>query len=86
MENMCKKDLMEFIRRTSFAMVELALYLDTHPGCSCGLETYHDYHRAYHKALNLYEKKYGPITIYGVYDENNWAWIDEPWPWQKECE
>ena len=66
MENMCKEDLFKFIQNTNFALIEMALYLDTHPECPCGLETYHDYHHSIKKAIDIYEKKYGPLTIYAV--------------------
>ena len=66
MENMCKEDLFKFIQNTNFALIEMALYLDTHPECPCGLETYHDYHHSIKRAIDIYEKKYGPLTIYGA--------------------
>lgn len=56
MENMCKEDLFKFIQNTNFALIEMALYLDTHPECPCGLETYHDYHHSIKKAIDIYEK------------------------------
>lgn len=86
MENMCRADLMKLIQNTSFAVLEMALYLDTHPNSSCALETYHDYHRTFKKAVAIYQEKFGPLTIYGVNDENDWNWVDSPWPWQKECD
>ncbi len=86
MEDMCKNDLMELIRSTNFAIIELALYLDTHPEDSCALDAYHDYHKKWKKAFSLFEKKFGPLTIYGEKDEDFWTWGKEPWPWQKECD
>ena len=86
MENMFKEDLFKFIQNTNFALIEMALYLDTHPECPCGLETYHDYHHSIKRAIDIYEKKYGPLTIYGVNCKDNWDWVDEPWPWQKGCD
>lgn len=86
MENLSKKDLMKVIRSTNFAIVELALYLDTHPEDSCALNTYHDYHKKFKKAVSIFEKRFEPLTIYGVDDENFWTWGNEPWPWQKECD
>ena len=83
MENMCKEDLFKFIQNTNFALIEMALYLDTHPECPCGLE---DYHHSIKRAIDIYEKKYGPLTIYGVNCKDNWDWVDEPWPWQKGCD
>ena len=83
MENMCKEELQKLIQTTSFAVVELAMYLDTHPTCQCALETYHDYRKTFREAVAVYEKRFEPLTIYGVYSEDNWTWGNEPWPWQK---
>lgn len=84
MENMCKEDLMKLIQSTNFAVLDLGLYLNTHPKCQCALSTYHDYHKALMKAIKIYEERFEPLTIFGVHDENRWNWKDEPWPWQKE--
>jgi spore coat protein JB len=32
-----------------------------------------------------YEEKYGPITIFGVEDDNYWDWVKTPWPWEKDA-
>ncbi len=86
MENMCKEDLMKLIQATNFAVIEMALYLDTHPDCPCGLATYHDYNATLKKAVNIYERRFEPLTIYGVHCKDNWSWGNEPWPWQKGCD
>ncbi len=86
MENMCKEDLMKMIQSTNFAVIELGLYLDTHPECSCGLAKYHELKRDLKEAVQLYEKRFAPLTMYGVHCDENWTWIDEPWPWQKGCD
>jgi spore coat protein JB len=86
MENMCKEDLMNLIQTSNFAVIDLALYLDTHPDSRCALDTFHDYHHTLMKAVQIYEKRFEPLTIYGVFDEQEWSWKDEPWPWQKECD
>lgn len=83
---MCKEDLKKLIRSANFAVIDLSLYLDTHPDCPCALATYHDYHKTLMKALKVYEKRFGPLTIYGEHDMERWTWKDEPWPWQKECD
>ena len=38
----------------------------------------------YKKALNEYEKHFGPLNIYSAYNDKKWNWIDGPWPWEKE--
>lgn len=86
MENMCKEELMKLIQTTNFAVIEMALYLDTHPECSDALETYHDYNDTLKKAVAIYEKRFEPLTIYGVQCHDNWTWGNEPWPWQKGCD
>lgn len=83
MENMCKEELKKLIQTTNFAVIEMALFLDTHPENACALETYHEYHETLKKAVSMYEKKFGPLTIYGVCDKDLWTWTDEAWPWQK---
>jgi spore coat protein JB len=86
MEQMCKNDLYHLIQTTNFAIIEMALYLDTHPNNACALETYHDYHHMFRQAVAIYEKRFEPLTIYGMNNDNRWTWGDEPWPWQKGCE
>ncbi len=86
MENMCKEDLFKLIQSTNFAIIELALYLDTHPDCPCALKTYHDYHHTFLEAVSVYQKRFDPITIYGVHCDDYWTWGNEPWPWQKGCD
>ncbi len=83
MENMCKEELMQCIRSTNFAVIELGLYLDTHPQCPCALEKYHMYKKKLKEAVAVYERNFGPLTIYGVKCEENWTWVEEPWPWQE---
>lgn len=86
MEKMSKKELKKFIQSTNFAVLELGLYLDTHPESACALEKYHEYKRTLKEAVSVYERNFGPLTMYGVNCEENWTWIDEPWPWQEGCD
>ncbi len=83
MEHMCKEELKKLIQSTNFAVIELGLYLDTHPHSTCALAKYHEYKRTLKEAVAVYERNFGPLTIYGVKCEENWTWVDEPWPWQE---
>lgn len=85
MENMNKHDLKNYIQRLNFVILDLALYLDTHPECPCAFATYREYQKMYQKAIFIYQNRFEPITIYGVHDEECWSWGNDPWPWQKEC-
>lgn len=43
MNKMNKKQLMRFITEVSFAMDDIALYLDLHPSCKHALSSYENY-------------------------------------------
>ena len=62
MEKMCKNDLMNLIQSTNFTLIELGLYLDTHPNCPCGLSAYQDYSDMLKRAVEIYERRFEPIT------------------------
>ena len=73
------------IQQYSFVIYETALYLDTHPTCRQALEHYAQYSRKLREAAEEYEKKYGPLTIFGGDCAESWQWVSEPWPWEYSC-
>ena len=82
MNNNDRRKLMKLIQQYSFAVTEAVLYLDTHPMCSKALKFYNKYNRLRSEAVELYEKKYGPLTMYGGNCEDRWQWVIDPWPWE----
>lgn len=63
-----------------FAMLDLHLYLDSHPG-DCGASAQLDEYRKDMKQLtDKYEAVYGPLNQ-SPKDTSRWAWIADPWPW-----
>lgn len=80
-----RKELMEHINEVSFAVDDVKLYLDTHPCDEDALSYFKEYSRKRNEALKEYAEKYGPLTVdTAMYSCNdNWNWIDEPWPWQE---
>ena len=79
-----KKKLMSLIQHYSFAVTEAVLYLDAHPKCRKAMNFYHKYTALRSEAIEMYEQKYGPLTMYGNKCEDSWKWVSEPWPW--ECD
>lgn len=77
----CKR-LMRLIQTYSFAVTEAVLYLDTHPTCTKALKFYEKYNRLRAEAVEAYERKCGPLTMYGANIEDGWKWVSEPWPWE----
>lgn len=77
--------LMKKLRMLDFAIQESALYLDAYPDNASALEYYDSMRSQREEVLAEYEKKYGPITIFGNIDTDSWRWTDEPWPWEAEA-
>ncbi len=73
------------LRRLSsihFALVELNLFLDTHPHDAEALKMFNSYKLKYETLLRAYERQYGPITTQGVLGNTTWDWVKGPWPWE----
>ena len=70
------------LQALSFAIQELALYLDTHREDMDALELYRDYQEMYNKCRDAYRKTGGPLTHMQPQDGKTYAWLDDPWPWE----
>lgn len=75
--------LMKRIQIHDFALLESALFLDTHPDNISALCQYSEQKKMKNKYLKEYETKYGPITNDFNYDDH-WDWVATPWPWEME--
>ena len=65
----------------SFAIQELALYLDTHRDDRQALQMYQAYQRMYHDCLMQYQAKHGPMN-HSMPSDGEYRWLDDPWPWE----
>lgn len=80
-----QQQLMRDVQIVSFLVKDVELFLDTHPGDRQAL-SFFDYYNNLLKSLTAeYESKFGPLTVLGVNSENEWTWINNPWPWEKEA-
>ncbi|HHU92377.1 MAG TPA: spore coat protein CotJB [Halanaerobiaceae bacterium] len=66
----------------NFVNVEAVLFLNTHPDCQEMLELHNRNAERYHRLVDEYQKKCGPL--YSNYPDatSPWRWINEPWPWE----
>ena len=64
-----------------FYMIDLNLYLDTHPNDSEAIKTYNEMKKEYDELVKLNEKN-GTQLFPGSPDTSNWHWISGPWPWE----
>lgn len=80
-DNYCK-ELFE-LQKTDFALVELTLYLDTHPNDMQAVQQFNQLSQRRRQIAHEFEIKYGPLLQFGLsYSRFPWQWIDTPWPWQ----
>lgn len=71
------------LQEADFALVELTLYLDTHPNDGAALQQYNQLVQQRWTLAQEYEQHYGPLMHFGhSYSRQPWQWIDTPWPWQ----
>ena len=76
-----REEMIMKIKELDFAVIELALYLDTHPEDRRALCLHRNYAREVKDLKDKYQKVYGPLTI--NYPCNKWRWLEEPWPWER---
>lgn len=81
---MDKEEMLCKIKEYQFSIVELALYLDTHPEDEKALCLHKKYTNTLKDLMDKYQKVYGPLSI--NYPCNKWRWLEEPWPWERRGE
>lgn len=81
---MTKEHMLKQIKCYQFAIIELALYLDTHPDDERALCLHRKYARELKDLQDKYQKVYGPLTI--NYPCNKWRWLEMPWPWERRVD
>ncbi|MBR5614564.1 MAG: spore coat protein CotJB [Clostridia bacterium] len=73
--------LMKQIMEYSFAAHDWNLYLNTHPNDRMALRFFKEMSKKAMELKKIYAEKYGPITVSDVNNDQEWTWINEPWPW-----
>ncbi len=70
-----------------FVVIELSLYLDTHPTDQNALKYFNHYNRLANQARQEYSAKYTPLTIScaDVSACDDWKWALAPMPWEGGC-
>lgn len=71
------------LQAVDFVLVELNLYLDTHPTDRKAIEQYNFYAQKKQQLKQQFDAKFGPLQGYGnSYSKEPFEWGDAPWPWQ----
>ena len=79
----CDRDSeLKKITQLDFALVDLGLYLNTHPEDNYALNLYNDIAKKADMCRMNYEKNFGPLCSFrSCTNKNSWNWINNPWPW-----
>lgn len=84
-DGLSKDGLLKKIQEAGFAIVDLNLFLDSHPDNKMALDFFRDVQEQYAALRKEYEKMCGPLTVTGTNTEQGWTWIQNPWPWELEA-
>ena len=80
-----KEKLLHDIGLVDFTVVELALYLDTHPFDKNAIEYFNHYNRIKLQLEKEFSEKYYPLNLNLVACDKEWKWGMAPLPWEGVC-
>ena len=82
---MTERDMMlKKIGTLKFAVTDLDLFLDTHPGDTAAIGKRAEYIAELSPLVESFEMKFGPLTK-AENTANTWTWVKDPWPWDMEA-
>lgn len=71
------------LQAVDFVLVELTLFLDTHPNDEQALSQFNQFAQKRRELAHQFEMAYGPLMQFGhSFSQFPWQWIETPWPWQ----
>jgi len=69
------------LKGLEMAVMDLHLYLDTHPHDAEVTRIFGHYCELLEKSKKHYVAKFGPLTLADAVQDNRYTWLDDPWPW-----
>lgn len=80
-----KEQMLRDIGVLDFTLVELALYLDTHPTDRNAMEYFNYYNRIKTQMEREFSKTYYPLKLDLADSNQEWRWGAAPLPWEGVC-
>ncbi|MBE5892388.1 MAG: spore coat protein CotJB [Lachnospiraceae bacterium] len=80
-----KEELLMDIGIVSFTLVDLTLFLDTHPTDRTAMEYFNHYVRIKNQLEKEFSMKYYPLNISMAESNKEWRWGMAPLPWEGGC-
>lgn len=75
--------MMRKVMESRFALLELVLFLDTHPNDREALRAFRESREKFFTSRREFEERFGPLTGFSENpSDTEWRWVQEPWPWQ----
>ena len=81
-----REKLLKRVQMFDFILVELNLFLDTHPDNAEALDYFEQYQYLKNQAVTQYETKYGPLRAEDFNGTKYFDWVKGPWPWEREAD
>jgi spore coat protein JB len=79
---MNKDTILRELMELDFMLVDLQLFLDTHPDDKAALKQYNDILARANVLREQYESICGPLYSFRSFNRGHWEWYRDPWPWQ----
>lgn len=79
-----RERMLKEIMAYDFYLVELNLFLDTHPTNEKAINLFNETLKKARVLRENFEKVYGPLTTYNSFSGTPWQWINSPWPWEND--
>ncbi|MBX6396251.1 MAG: spore coat protein CotJB [Alicyclobacillaceae bacterium] len=71
------------LQAVDFVLLELQLYLDTHPGDLQALQQFHSWRERRKLIKAQFEARFGSLhPVDSTRASHHWDWVETPWPWQ----
>ena len=80
---MSQNELRLAVQSYTFAAHDMLLYLDTHPNDEKAFSLYKALKKKAIELKDQYQRKYGPLCVKDLAEQDKFNWIDSPWPWEK---
>ncbi len=80
-----KEQLLHDIGIVDFILVELTLFLDTHPSCGRAMEYFNHYSKMKNQMMKDFSQRYYPLTKDLAESNKEWRWGAAPLPWEGAC-
>lgn len=80
-----REQMLRDIGVVDFTVVELALYLDTHPCDRNAIEYFNHYSRINTQLKKEFSRVYYPLKLDFAESNQDWRWSEAPLPWEGVC-